>query len=129
MVRAGRHVGEVCASNARLVVEMDDKGEVAKVRGISFVEGAVRVYVFLRPGLFCHVAKFTTQVTSLAGLRLGGIADGDLAAQVGIKVGSSTSAVSIGGNRLGVDVVHKGTALSWETRERDGEANTLAVGG
>jgi hypothetical protein len=52
------------------------------------------------------VAVFTAQITGLAGLGLGSIADGHFAALVGIEMGAGASAVSVGWDGLLVDVVH-----------------------
>lgn len=69
------------------------------------------------------------QITSLAGLGLGSIADGNFAALVGVQVSTCTSAVAVRWNRLLVNVVHERTALGRKTRDGDREFDASAIFG
>lgn len=83
----------------------------------------------MRPLLCSHVAVLAAQVTSLAGLGLGSIADGHLAALIGVKVSLGGGAVAILWDGQLVDVVHEGTTLSWKTRNGELEVDASSVGG
>lgn len=120
--------GEICTANTGLVGEVDDDRKVAKVRRVVLVGRGEEIDVFLRPCLSGDVAVLAAQVTDLAGLGLARIADGDLATVVRVKMSAGASAVAIGGNGLGMDVVDERAALGWESREGDGEAYALSIG-
>jgi hypothetical protein len=120
--------GEVGASNAGLVGEVDNNRKVSKVGWVAGVGRGVGVDVLLGPLLGSDVTVLSAQVASLARLGLGGIAHGGLATNVGVKVGTSASAVAVRRNGLCVHVVHEGATLGRQTRDGDGELDTGAVG-
>jgi len=68
------------------------------------------------------------QVAGLARLGLAGVADGHLAALVGVEVGAGGGAVAVLGDWLLVEVVHEGTAGGWEAAEGDAEQDTDTIG-
>jgi hypothetical protein len=123
--------GEVCASNAGLVGEVDNNRKGSKVGWVAGVGRGVGVDVLLGPLLGSDVAELSAQVAGLARLGLGGIAHGSLATNVGVKVGTSSSAVAVRRNGLCVQVVHEGATLGRQTRDGDGELDTgtVVVGG
>lgn len=79
------------------------------------------------PLLCSDVAVLAAQVTDLAGFGLAGVAGRGFTALVRVKMSTSTSAVAVGRHRLLVNVVDERTALGWETRERDGELDAVAI--
>ena len=124
---------------------MQDEGEVAEEGGgswngggvrvdipchplVSVLVGDIRVYALLRPLLSSDVAILSAVVARLARLWLAGIADGDLAALVRVKMGTSGSAVAVLRDWLLVDVVHERTPGGWEAGEGDAELDTDTVG-
>lgn len=72
--------------------------------GIAIANVALNLLVAV--GRAREVAELATEVARLAGLRLRGIARRDFTALVGIKMSARSSAVTVLGNRLLVDVVH-----------------------
>ena len=71
--------------------------EKAAQRRVKYVRGLKRAD--------CDIAVLARKITKLACLRLRGIARGDLGTVVGIKMGASRGAVTIGWNGIFVDVV------------------------
>lgn len=97
----------------------------SRVRGQS---SRVQVGVLSRESGLSSVSVLAAQVTSLAGLRLGGIAGRSLAAHVRVQMSAGTSAVAVRRNRLSVEVVHERTASLGKASEGDLELDALAVG-
>lgn len=139
-----RNLSPVGAGNASLVRKVNNNGKVAKVVGAVRACGRVEVnvstsmlvfhlcgyelmYSLLRPLLCSDVAMLAAQITGLACLRLAGVADRNLATLVGVEVSASASAVAIRRDRLLVNVVHEGSALGRETRNRNSELDAFAI--
>lgn len=75
-----------------------------------------------------EVSVLAAQVASLAGLGRARVARHGLAVVVGVQVTTSSSAVAVGRDRLGMDVVHERAASGWETGKVNAKLDTLAVG-
>lgn len=104
--RASRDGGEVGACDTGLVVEVDDDGAVADEATQTGQCGCVEVEVLLGQTGAVDGAVLAAEITDLAGLRLGRIAERVFAALVGVEMGEGAGAVAVGGNGLVVDVVH-----------------------
>ena len=77
---------------------MDDEAAIAEERVDTWFSRKVEVKVGglkARARLRRHFAVLTAQITDLASLGLGGVADGGFAAHVGIQVGAGGRAVAI----------------------------------
>ena len=81
----------------------------------------------MRPRLLSDVAELAAQVTGLASLWLGFIANGHFATLVRINVSAGSRAVAIFRDTLLVEMVHERTALGGKTLDVDGEFNAISV--
>jgi len=68
-----------------------------------------------------------SQVSDLTGLGLGGVTRSDLTTAVRVKMSLGTSAVTVGGDGLVVNVVPIRTQLALETAKLDGDFDTMAA--
>lgn len=96
---------KVGTRNALLVGKVEDNGSVAKEARRVLLERAVGVDVLCAERVLGDVAVLAAQVADLAGLGLGGIAGGGLAALVRIEVSECGGAVAVGGDGRDVEMV------------------------
>lgn len=73
-------------------------------------------------------AKLARQVTNLAGLRSALVTGNCLATLVGVQMGQGTSAVSVSGNRLVMEMVVPWASGSGQTTNLELEVHTSAAG-
>lgn len=106
--RIARPAGELEAGarQAGGVGGVDGDGAVADEGADAHGVGGVEVEVGGLEGRGGDFAVLAAQVTHLAGLGLGVVARGYLAADVGVQMGEGAGAGAGGGDRLVVDVVH-----------------------
>ena len=74
-----------------------------------------------------NLSVLASQVSDLTGLGLGGVTRSDLTTAVRVKMSLGTSAVTVGGDGLVVNVVPIRTQLALETAKLDGDFDTMAA--
>lgn len=120
---------DVCADNAGRVIGVNDDGAVANELAAGGDEGKEVVRVILLE-FGCVGSNLATvlagEITNFAGLRASRVAGDELTANIGIQVSLCSSAVSVSGHGLVVDVVRERALSGREALQLDGNMDALS---